>query len=186
MSRLWTGKGARLWICFDKSYGVLRTCLNTQTARPALIRIWRIRNPSAVNPIFELRHEPQICVVGGFDFSNFEYVVRANLSARPLRFTPRKIHDWHDFALRLFTDLICHLVAPADRDHEWFAQSFRWLSPALLAVGYRMGTITSFPLAEPVVSSSTMADIASDSGTTRPIAATSLPCSAASVTPARD
>lgn len=46
------------WIRFDEFYGVLRTCLNAQTARSALIRFWRIRNPSAVNPIFKLRQEP--------------------------------------------------------------------------------------------------------------------------------
>src|SRR5271166_1204920 len=57
---------------------------------------------------------------------------------------------------------------------------------AHLAVGYRAGTITSFPLGDPVLSSSTTAGIASDSGTMRPIAGTSLPCSAASETPARD
>ncbi len=59
----------------------------------------------------------------------------------------------------------------------------RWM---LVVVGYRMGTITSFPLGEPVLSSSTTADIASDSGTMRPIAGTSWPRSAASAMPARD
>ena len=47
----------------------------------------------------------------------------------------------------------------------------RWM---LVVVGYRMGTITSFPLGEPVLSSSTTAEIASDSGTMRPIAGTEL------------
>jgi len=53
-----------------------------------------------------------------------------------------------------------------------------------VVVDYRVGTITSFPLGKPVVSSSTTAEIASDSGAMRPIAGTSLPCSAASVMPA--
>jgi len=51
--------------------------------------------------------------------------------------------------------------------------------------GYRVGTITSFPLGMPVISSSTMAEIASDSGAMRPIAGTSLPRSAAWVMPAK-
>ena len=50
----------------------------------------------------------------------------------------------------------------------------------LVVAGYRMGTITSFPLREPVLSSSTTAEIASDSGTMRPIAGTSWPRSWAS------
>ena len=55
---------------------------------------------------------------------------------------------------------------------------------AHLAVGYCAGTITSFPLGEPVLSSSMMAEIASDSGAVRPIAATSWPPSIASAMPA--
>ncbi len=38
MSRLGTCKGARSCICLDEFYGVLRTRLNAQTARSALIR----------------------------------------------------------------------------------------------------------------------------------------------------
>ncbi len=56
----------------------------------------------------------------------------------------------------------------------------------LVVVGYRMGAITSFPFGEPVLSSSTIAEIASDSGAIRPIAGTSWPCSAASAMPAKD
>ena len=164
---------------------MLRTCINAQTARSALIRFWRIRNPSAVNPIFKLRQEPQICVVRWFNFSNFEYVVRTHLRARTLRFTARKIYDWYKFTLRLFADFICHIIAPAERDYDWIAQNLRWLWLALPVVDYRAGTITSFPLGKPVLSSSTTAEIASDSGTMRPIAGTNWPRSAASVMPAR-
>lgn len=46
----------------------------------------------------------------------------------------------------------------------------RWM---LVVVGYRMGTITSFPLGDPVLLSSTTAGITSDSDTMRPIAGTS-------------
>ena len=56
----------------------------------------------------------------------------------------------------------------------------------LVVVGYRIGMITSFPLGKPVLSSSTTAGIASDSGTMRAIAATSWPRSAASAIPAKD
>jgi hypothetical protein len=43
-----------------------------------------------------------------------------------------------------------------------------------VVVDYRLGTFTSFPLGEPVFSSSTMADIPSESGAVRPIAGTRL------------
>lgn len=99
-----TGKGARSWICFDEFNGVLRACLNAQTTRSALIGSWRVRNSSAVNPVFNLRQEPQICVVCWFNFSNFEHVVRAYIRARTFRFTAREIYDWYKFALRLFAD----------------------------------------------------------------------------------
>jgi hypothetical protein len=71
----------------------------------------------------------------------------------------------------------------ADRRREAFGNEAgpnsmpRWM---LVGVGYRMGAITSFPLGEPVLSSSTTAEIASDSGTMRPIAGTSWPRSKAS------
>ena len=47
-----------------------------------------------------------------------------------------------------------------------------------------MGAITSFPFGKPVLSSSTTAEIASDSGTVRPIVGTSWRRSTASVMPA--
>ena len=50
-----------------------------------------------------------------------------------------------------------------------------WPRSRVIAIGYRMGTITSFPFGKPVLSSLTRAGIASDSGTMRPIAGTSLP-----------
>jgi hypothetical protein len=60
-------------------------------------------------------------------------------------------------------------------------ESARSIASILVVVGYRMGPITSFPLGEPVLPSSTMAEIASDSGAMRPTAGTSLLRSAASV-----
>jgi hypothetical protein len=121
---LGTGKGAGSWICFDEFYGVLRACLNAQTAGPALIRFWRIRNLPTVNPVFNLREEPEISVVGCFNFSNFEDIVRAYLRTRPLRFTTRKIYDWYKFTRRLFADFIIHIIVPAERDGNWLGKLF--------------------------------------------------------------
>jgi len=108
-------------------YSVLGTCLDAQATRLALVGSRCVRNLSAVNPIPELRQEPQFCIVSWFDRSNFKYVVWAYLSAGALRLAARKIHDRDNFTLRHFAVQFCHVIAPQDHVNIWFERKLLWV-----------------------------------------------------------
>jgi hypothetical protein len=116
--RLCGGPALNSWLDLRKPNCVLRTGVDTQPTCSALIGSWRVRNLSAVNPISELREDPQLGVVSWLNVSNLEYVVRTHLRARTFRFAPREIYERDKLTLRMLADVIIHIVFPAESDTD--------------------------------------------------------------------